>query len=277
VQERREGKTAALNVACPLAQGEILVLSDANGMLQSDAIRQLVQHFADPQVGCVSGALHYVTPGHSVAPQGESLFLRYSAWLKTLESRFGAVMGAFGGNFAFRRELFKPMNPMLHNDMEVPLQILRRGYKVLFEERAVCVEPAAPRVGIEFGRHARISARAFWGVMGWMRCFLRPFRPFLLFEFVSEKLLRWLSPFIALVILGASFFLQGSVYHVLQFVELAFFCLAATGAVLYWAGKSQPVFSLPFYLTVGNLAVVWGFVKYLLGTQGPTWSVVRED
>jgi cellulose synthase/poly-beta-1,6-N-acetylglucosamine synthase-like glycosyltransferase len=276
IREQREGKTSALNAACPLAKGDILVLSDANGIFGSDAIRKLVRHFSDPRVGCVCGTLRYENPSHGVAHQGESLFLRYSAWIKQLESRFGAVLGVFGGIFAFRRDFFEPMHPMRHNDMDIPLRILRRGYKVLYEADAVCCEPSSPRVGIEFGRHARISARAFQGIMSWIGCFLRPIRPFLLFEFFSAKLLRWLSPFALLALLGVPFFLDSPFYHVLQLLNLALLFTASIGAVLYWAGKSHPVASLLFYLLVGNLAVAWGFVKFVTGTQGATWSVVRE-
>jgi len=276
VREKREGKTSVLNAACPLAKGEILVLSDANGMFRSDAIRKLARCFADPGVGCVSGALRYIDSSRRTSDEGESFFLRYDAWIKKMESRLGTVIGAFGGIFAFRRDLFESMDPMLSNDLEIPLQILRRGYKVLYEEEAVCLEPASPRVGIQFQRHARISARAFYGAMRWIRCLLNPFRPLILFQFVSKKILRWLSPFFLFALLGTPFFIDGLFYQALRFVYLLFLLTAAAGGIPYWVGNSRPVISLPFYFIVGNLAVLWGFVKFLTQSQGPTWAVARE-
>jgi hypothetical protein len=169
------------------------------------------------------------------------------------------------------------MDPMLSNDLEIPLQILRRGYKVLYEEEAVCLEPASPQVGIQFQRHARISARAFYGAIGWIRCLLNPFRPLILFQFLSKKILRWFSPFCFFALLVTPFFIDGLFYEALRLIGLLFLLVAVVGGIPYWIGTSRPFISLPFYFVVGNLAVLWGFVKFLTQSQGPTWMVARES
>jgi cellulose synthase/poly-beta-1,6-N-acetylglucosamine synthase-like glycosyltransferase len=276
VKEKREGKTAVLNVVCPMVKGDIVVLSDADGMFRSDAIKKLARRFADPQVGCVAGALRYVGWNRRTADEGESVYLRYDAWIKKLESRIGSVIGAFGGIFAFRRDLFEAMDPILSNDLETPLQILRHGYKVLYEEEAVCVERASPQLRIQFSRHARISALVFYGAARWTRCLLNPFRPLILFQFLSKKLLRWLSPFFFFALLITPFFIDGVVYETLRTFELLFLLAAAAGAITYWIGKSHPVVSLPFYFIAGNLAVLWGFVKFVTRSQKATWAVARD-
>jgi cellulose synthase/poly-beta-1,6-N-acetylglucosamine synthase-like glycosyltransferase len=276
IQDKREGKTAVLNVVCPIAKGELVVLSDADGMFRPDAIKKLARRFADPEVGCVAGALRYVGRNRRTADEGESFYLRYDAWIKKLESRIGSVIGAFGGIFAFRRNLFEPMDPILSNDLETPLQILRRGYKVLYEEEAVCVERASPQLRIQFERHARISARAFYGAVRWTRCLLNPFHPLILFQFVSKKLLRWLSPLFFFALLITPFFIDGILYQTLRSIELLFLLAAAVGGITYWIGKSHPIISLPFYLIAGNLAVLWGFVKFVTRLQGATWAVARD-
>lgn len=275
-REPRAGKAEALNAVCPLARGEILILSDANGMYKSDAMRRLVRHFARPEVGCVSGALRYVDPDSGAAHRGESLFLRYDAWLKTLESRVGTVIGAFGGIFACRRSLFAPLDPLLPNDLETPLKVLLEGYEVLYDDTALCWEPASPRVGVEFGRHARISAQVYYGLVYWMRALLVSFRPMVCFSFVSKKVLRWISPFLLMILFVTPFALDGLFYEVIRWVNLTILVLAGMGAVLYWRGISSTVFSVPFYAVIGNAAVAWGIVKCLLRHQGPTWSVVRD-
>jgi biofilm PGA synthesis N-glycosyltransferase PgaC len=275
-REQRAGKAEALNAVCPLARGEILILSDANGMYKSDAIRRLVRHFARPEVGCVSGALRYVDPNSGAAHRGESLFLRYDAWLKTLESRVGTVIGAFGGIFACRRSLFAPLDPLLPNDLETPLKVLLEGYEVLYDDTALCWEPASPRVGVEFGRHARISAQVYYGLVYWMRALLVSFRPMVCFSFLSKKVLRWISPFLLMILFVTPFALDGLFYDVIRWANLTILVLAGMGAVLYWRGISSTVFSVPFYAVIGNAAVAWGIVKCLLGHQGPTWSVVRD-
>ncbi|HET7226016.1 MAG TPA: glycosyltransferase [Candidatus Eisenbacteria bacterium] len=49
------GKAAALNHALAEARGEVLVCLDADTVIASDALRKLVRHFADPEVGAVAG------------------------------------------------------------------------------------------------------------------------------------------------------------------------------------------------------------------------------
>jgi len=54
-RQQRQGKAAALNEAVAQAKGEIIVFSDANSTFASDAVRRLVENFADPEVGYVTG------------------------------------------------------------------------------------------------------------------------------------------------------------------------------------------------------------------------------
>src|SRR5206468_947959 len=51
----RHGKTIAQNRAVEVAQGEILVFSDATTVYRPDTLRALMAPFADPEVGCVAG------------------------------------------------------------------------------------------------------------------------------------------------------------------------------------------------------------------------------
>jgi cellulose synthase/poly-beta-1,6-N-acetylglucosamine synthase-like glycosyltransferase len=253
-----------------------LLFTDANGSVAKDALKTLVRHFADPRVGCVCGSVKYSDARHTGAHQGESFYMRYDSWIKRLESRLGSVMGAFGGMFAFRREFFAPMDSMLPVDMEIPLEVLRRGARVIFEPEAVSIEPASGKFTVEFSRHARINARLFYGMERWVRKLLVPFRPFVLFAFLSKKALRWFSPFLLFALIPLSFVLDGSFYNVIALGNLILLLSAGVGAVLSWIGKSQPLFSFVLHFFVGNTAVAWGFFKFVTRRQGPTWAVARE-
>ena len=54
-QPVRRGKITNLNEVIPARAEEIIVLSDANVLYHPDAVARLVERFADPAVGCVSG------------------------------------------------------------------------------------------------------------------------------------------------------------------------------------------------------------------------------
>jgi hypothetical protein len=169
------------------------------------------------------------------------------------------------------------MDLMVPVDMEIPFKVLKEGYKVLFESKAVNVEPASGRVAVEFSRHARINARLFHGMSRWIGDLLNPFRPFVLFLFLSKKALRWISPFFFFILIGAPFLIDGSFFKLIALANILFLLAAGVGAVLAWAGKSHPIFSFLLHFLIGNLAVAWGLVAFLTGRQGPTWSVARES
>jgi cellulose synthase/poly-beta-1,6-N-acetylglucosamine synthase-like glycosyltransferase len=53
------GKTAALNRGFDESRGKIIVFSDANSLYQTDALKKLVENFADLKVGYVTGHMVY--------------------------------------------------------------------------------------------------------------------------------------------------------------------------------------------------------------------------
>ncbi|HEY1904526.1 MAG TPA: glycosyltransferase family 2 protein, partial [Myxococcaceae bacterium] len=105
----RAGKTSVLNRCIPEAQGEIVVLSDANTRIEPGALKALVRHFQDPDVGVVCGRLQLYNPTR--AEYEESAYWKYESWLKALEGTQGAVVGANGGLYALRRDLFTRLPP----------------------------------------------------------------------------------------------------------------------------------------------------------------------
>jgi cellulose synthase/poly-beta-1,6-N-acetylglucosamine synthase-like glycosyltransferase len=271
----RIGKSSMLNLVVPVVAGDIVVLSDANAMYEPGAIRAIVRHFADSRVGCVCGELRYRVAGDGLA-KNEGLFWRYEVQLKKWESRLGTLLGANGSIFAFRRELFQPLNPMLSNDFETPFQIARRGFLVAYESHAVSWEPGSPNFLTEFRRHARISARAFHGAFTWTRQLLYPLRSLLLLEFLSRKLLRWLTPFLMIVLLLTSALAGGWFASTLLWIQILFYslCLGIAG-LCYFGLKPPRLISAPLYFVLLNAAVFAGFCKWVAGQQAPTWDPNR--
>lgn len=69
----REGKQYTIYRTLPKCQGEIIVLTDANGMFKKDALLKLVRNFADPRIGCVSGELKYINPQETSIGESEGI------------------------------------------------------------------------------------------------------------------------------------------------------------------------------------------------------------
>ena len=127
------GKTAALvdTVRGLPSDVDIVVFSDANSMYRPDAVRRLVAHFADPQVGCVAGELLYRTRC------GEGAYRSYENGIKRAQSRLGAPVVAEGSIFAIRRGLMPELQTDSLEDMVIPLRIAFAGYRVVYEPDAV--------------------------------------------------------------------------------------------------------------------------------------------
>jgi len=155
--ESRRGKLGVLEDLAHRTSAEILVLTDANTMLDRSCIRNLTRHFADRQVGAVSGEeVRLVAAGTD--PAAESLYWRYESALKILESRLNCSLGGNGSALAVRRCLFRPKRQSIVEDFQIPLEIRFQGYRVVYDPEAIAVEDIAPTFAAQFSRRVRIGA-----------------------------------------------------------------------------------------------------------------------
>ncbi len=268
-QERR-GKMAVLNDLVSQADADILVMSDANTMYAPDAVRQLVKHYTDPRVGCVSGELLLEEEG---GVSGEGLYWKYEGWIKRTESRFGFLIGCNGGIYSLRRALYDPLpvNTIV-DDFVVTLRVLEKGYLVRFEPEARAWEPPCPSSKAEMVRKIRIGAGDFQA-MGLAKPLLHPRYGLRSFGFWGHKVLRWFTPLLATVALAANIALAR---HPFYMATLALQLLG--GVVAWWAYTAKPGQVLPkwtrpisyFYLM--NYALFRGFWRFVFRTQRVTWD-----
>jgi cellulose synthase/poly-beta-1,6-N-acetylglucosamine synthase-like glycosyltransferase len=267
----RAGKTTVLNRCIPSAQGEIIILSDANTMIEPQAIQALVRHFEDPDVGAVCGKLRLYNP--TKQDYEESAYWSYESLIKFYEGKRGAVVGANGGLYAIRRKLFTQLPPStIVDDFVIPLRILEQGYKVLYEAEAVAHEETTEDYGKEFGRRARIAAGNFQSLK-LVPGLLLPTAGFASFAFWSHKLLRWCAPALMAAALLANLFLLDSVFYRLTlFTQLMFYALAYLGKAGVLKGTGRRAASVAYYFVTMNLAIVVGFWRFVRNAQKAAWD-----
>jgi cellulose synthase/poly-beta-1,6-N-acetylglucosamine synthase-like glycosyltransferase len=267
----RAGKTTVLNRCIPMAQGDIIVLSDANTMIEPEAIEALVRHFEDPDVGAVCGKLRLYNP--TKEDYEESAYWNYESLIKFYEGKRGAVVGANGGLYAIRRRLFTQLPPStIVDDFVIPLRILEQGYKVVYEAGAVAHEETTEDYGKEFGRRARIAAGNFQSLR-MVPGLLLPTAGFPAFAFWSHKLLRWCAPALMVVALLANLFLLDSVFYRLTlFTQVMFYALAYLGKAGVLQGTGRRIASVAYYFVTMNLAIVVGFWRFLRNAQKAAWD-----
>jgi cellulose synthase/poly-beta-1,6-N-acetylglucosamine synthase-like glycosyltransferase len=218
------GKASGLNDAISLATGDVVVFTDARQKIESGAIRLLMENFADPQVGCVSGALMLGDPESGEAGKGMGLYWRIEKKIRELESESGSVVGATGALYAVRRNLLVPVpEGTILDDVYIPMQVARQEKRVIYDGRARAWDSPNLGGGLEFSRKVRTLSGNYQLVQlaPWLITSRNP----LLGRLVSHKLLRLPGPFALTAMLIASLWLNGVVYRVALVLQLAFYTL----------------------------------------------------
>jgi len=271
----RSGKSGVLNKAINYIESNIIVFSDANTMYKADALRNLVKHFNDSKVGCVSGRLIYRNPGQVLSGKGESLYWRYETMLKKLESKLGYVAGANGAIYAIRRELCEPLPPKtINDDFTNSMRVIEKGYKCIYESNAIAFEDVAPDLSSEFKRHIRDGAGHYVAIIH-LKGLLNPLLGIRSIIYWSHRILRWMAPFILIMLFILNLFILDHLLFKAIFILQVIFYGSAIIALLCFRerGKKVPVFLyVPFYFCSLNLALLIGFFKVITGAQKTTWE-----
>ncbi len=277
VNEQRGGQTAAQHSGVRVAKGEILVFSDANSMYERDALKKLVRHYADERVGAVVGRLVYANPDSSVASYGESLYWRYEAWLKRLQSKAGALVLGNGAIHSIRRCAHRFIDPRDSYDTMMPILAMSQGFRVVYEPEAVAREPASVHLEEEYKRKARIVITDFRTYVG-LRFLLWPPRLWMAFNLISHKVLRHLA-FIPMALAFGTCVALGcysGFYLVILVLQAVFYSIAAVGWLVRERPRQPLLLKVPLYFVTANAGLALGIWRILRGERTHIWEKVEE-
>ena len=276
----RCGKAGILNALVPRMDADIVLFTDADIMMEPDGIRMLVRDFADPEVGGVGGVTlqRSATLAHSGETE-ESSYRNYEVKLKTLESGLHSTISAFGPFYAIRRALFVPYHPHTYSndDVIMPMNIIRQGYRMYFDPHAISCEDAAPSIAVEFKRRVRIGAGNFQAFI-WLLDFLNPKWGWPCFCYISHKVTRWFSPlFICCAAVCCGVLSFTSEYHLYKMLFISGLVVATSG--IFHKLLPVRITRNAYYFMMMNIAVILGFFRFLAGIRTATWSRTkrRED
>ena len=274
-QPLRQGKTAAMTRGMTLVDTPLVVFTDANTMLNREAIREIVLAFEDPGVGCVAGEKRIaVQEKDGAAAGGEGIYWKYESTLKALDARLYSAVGAAGELFAVRRELFTVMEPdTLLDDFILSLRTAMQGYKIAYCTRAYAIESGSADMSEEQKRKVRIAAGGLQSVWR-LRELLNPFRYGVLsFQYISHRVLRWsVAPVLlfALLPLNVAILLMGGSpiwYGTILALQVLFYILAMGGYYLSARQIKNKLLFIPYYFLFMNINVMKG-VNYLRKMKG---------
>ena len=290
----RRGKTAALNHGISEVKTPITVLTDANTMVNREAIREIVRCFQDPSVGCVAGEKRVMARSEGdVAAEGEGLYWKYESALKRLDSELYSAMGAAGELNAIRTKLYTPMpETALLDDFVMSMRMVDAGYKIAYTSDAYAMEYGSANLEEESKRKRRIAAgglQSSW----WLRSMMVPFttnphcrkgwsRLCVAFQLVSHRVLRWtVTPIamMALIPLNVALVMMkaGTVYTIIWLLQILFYLAALGGYCLQQRGKRNKLLYVPYYFLFMNVNVFRG-MRYLRTHQGGgAWEKAKRS
>ena len=266
----RRGKSAALKHGIKEVYTEIVMMTDANTMLNPEAVREIVRLMQDPKVGCVSGEKKVMAKSDSdEAAQGEGLYWKYESTLKRLDSELYSAMGAAGELCVIRRQLMTDIpDDTLLDDFVISMEIVRMGYKIAYTSKAFAMEYGSADLHEESKRKRRIAAGGLQS--SWrLRSLMNPLRhPVVAFQFVSHRVLRWtitpvclfaLIPLNTLLVLSG----EGIIYTIIWVLQILFYLSAIAGM------------RISKYFVFMNLNVFRG-MAYLLNNTTGTWEKAKR-
>ena len=260
------GKASGLNDALTVAHGEIVVFTDVRQKIETGSLQVLLNNFADPQVGCVSGELMLGDPEAGEKNRGMGLYWRIEKVVRELESASGSVVGATGAFYGVRRDLLQPIPAdTLLDDVYIPMQVVQAGKRVIFEPRARAWD--LPDLGTEreFARKVRTLSGNYQllQLQPWLLTRANPIR----FEFISHKILRLVVPFALLAALLACAFLPQTFYRSMFWLQLAFYALSLVGLAHLKMGPIARAGDAAFTFVVLNSAAMVAFAKFVTGRK----------
>jgi cellulose synthase/poly-beta-1,6-N-acetylglucosamine synthase-like glycosyltransferase len=253
----RAGKIRAQDAGVARARHELVAFSDANVIWEADALRRLVEPFADPQVGYVCGR---VTLVGQLGTNQEGVYWRYEMTLRALESRVGSVTGGNGAIYATRRSCYLIVDPIMGHDLSFPFKLVKLGWRAVYAPQARASEKMVPSLEGEFARKRRMMGHTWPIVVRGGMLSPRGYGPLYAFMILSHRVLRYFLPFLHLVALGTSIALLGAgwVYAAALGLQLAVLAAALAAGLV----PSRPFLIARYYVltTASLLAGLWDWL-----------------
>lgn len=282
---QRKGKTAALNRGIQFVETPFVIYTDANTMLNKEAIHEIIKEFSDPRVGCVAGEKRIAVDNKDqAAAGGEGFYWTYESKLKEWDSRLYSAVGAAGELFAIQTSLFEPLpEDTLLDDFILSMRIAQKGYKIAYCKSAYALEKGSADIKNEEKRKVRIAAGGLQSIKRLGNLLIpNPFHLGLLrFQYISHRVLRWsitpialfLLPFLNIILVWLN---PQLIYILLLAFQILFYLLAVCGALVQRKKIKIKILFIPYYFLFMNANVLKAFFSFHKYKGKGTWEKAQR-
>lgn len=282
-RSERKGKTAALNRGIALTETSIIVMTDANTMINPEAMLEVAKQFMDPKVACVAGEKRVLARHEGqTAAEGEGIYWKYESTLKKWDSELYSAMGAAGEFCAIRKELYQEMpEDTLLDDFIMSMKMVDRGYRIAYTDKAYAMEYGSANMQEESKRKRRIAAGGLQSIWR-LRKLLNPLRnPVVTFQYVSHRVLRWsITPIALFLLIPLNVILlfgnAGTIYTVIWILQILFYVAALGGYILACKERKNKILNIAYYFLFMNINVFRGMAYLISHKNNGAWEKAKR-
>lgn len=228
IRKRNGGKSSALNLGFKRARGEIVITIDADTLLAKETISHLVSSFRDPEVAAVSGNCKIGNIRNLLTLWQHIEYVTANNLERRACEELNIITVVPGSNSAWRKSAVKEVGyydtDTLAEDTDMTIKILNKGYKIIYDDRAISYEECPEKV------RAFIKQRFRWSY-GILQCTWKHKGNILR---SSNKILKYFA---------ASMIFSYLLYLTSPLIDILFIIALCTGS------KSVYLFFLLFYAT----------------------------
>lgn len=276
----RQGKSNVINSLIDKADGEILILSDANVLFDENTVKEAVKPFSDESIGLVDTRMTNTGLKKEGISIQEKSYISREVKIKNREGLlWGTMMGPFGGCFAVRKSLYSPVPVnFLVDDFYICMKVLQTGNKAINNLDAIVYEDVSNNLSDEFRRKVRIATGDFQNLWEFKKMLWPPFTG-LAFSFMSHKVLRWLTPlfFIGAYITNAILAFNYDFYFWMFIAFTFLFFLPFTDFLLKKIKIHNIFLRFVTHFLSMNLALLLGLFKSIKGVKSNVWKPTKRN
>lgn len=257
-EEKRNGKSSALNLGITRAKGEVVLVADANSLFDKNVLRELAPYFKNPRVGAVSGRYRVQNSGKGI-PQQEDFYWRLEDIMFRAESDLDSASTVIGTISAWRKKLLNFSSETITEDLDMTIKVRRMGYKIVYEPNAIAYENAATTVDDQILQRKRTGLGTLQATIRHIRYFIPPKDFYSAIIFPSHKILVMLSPFLLISIPILYIAIADPLIILGHIVSIGFLFTILFGLLLTL--RSQPIEGNTQKFSIRSLP---GLIRYVL-------------
>lgn len=269
--KERKGKTNAQNEAARLVETEVLVMTDANSIIEKESIKEIVSSFSDDDIVYVTGRLCYTNSNKNETSNSENFYWDLDTKIRDIESRLQTITAGNGALYACKTKDYYDFNPIECHDSSMPLYYALKGKRAIANHSAIAYEKAGENTQDEFKRKVRMNRIILSSVLPDIKI-LNIFKyKWFTFFYLGHRTCRyllWLMHILAYI--TSAILLKQSYLYLIAFILQTFVYLSAI--VKIKLKLNSKILNMIYYYCMTIAAQFVGVKNILTGKTKPFWE-----